>query len=1040
MPHSSIKLIPGLDQNETPALNQAGISTSNLIRFIPDRNGIGLIQKLGGWTKFYGSQIASIVRGLWAWADTNSNSHLAIGTQNISNTYTAQLSVITNNSLKDITPQVSTDNISPNITTTSGSSIVLVIDTTIKNITQYDSVYIPTHISVGGLILFGLYACDPDGYTSVNGTSYTILSINSLGTALPAPITSGTAVFTGSISGTTLGVSSVTSGIISIGQVLTGTGITAGTVITAGSGSSWTVSPSQTASTTTITGVAGNASFTGAITGNVLTVSGTVVGTIKVGQVISGTGVSPGTMILSGSGLTWYLSISQTSVISAEAMTASTTAIVALFKTSTNATEVTVTLPNHGYSAGSTYPVLVPTTVGGVTLYGNYIVQLVKDVSNFTINASTVATSSASAYINNGNAQFTYNFGFGSAPTSVGWGIGPWGLGTWGNGQALSPSGGTAIPATNWTMDNWGEILLSCPTASQISLATTGASGTGSVGSLSYTGAAYVIPVGQIITVSGVTPSTWNGTYTVVSAATFTGSISATTLTVSAVSSGTIAIGQIISGTGILSNTSIVSGSGLSWTISSSQTVSSTTITALSQNSVYFASTVTAAQTGSGTISIQSAPFQPIYQWEPVTNSLTATVIPQAPPVNDGIFVAMPQRQIIAWGSTFTGVQDPLLIRWCDVDNYGSWIANVTNQAGSYRLSKGSKIVGCIQASQQGLVWTDIGLWSMQYIGQPYVYSFNEIGTGCGLIAKKAAASVNGSVYWMGPSQFFTLSGGGVQPVPCPVWDVIFQDLDTTNLDKIRVAVNSRFGEISWFYPTVSDGGEINAYVKYNVYLQQWDFGVLSRSAWVDQSVLGPPIGADPSSLYLYQHETSTDADGSPLRASFQTGYFTISDADIKMFIDEVWPDMKWGYYGNTQTAAVNITFYTVDFPTQATSDASFIGSISDTTLTVTSLISGTIAAGQFISAPGVTLNTTIVSGSGSTWTISNSQTVASTTITATNGLVSVYGPYEVTSNTQWFSPRFRGRLVSVGISSNDLGSFWRIGNIRYRSQPDGKY
>jgi hypothetical protein len=259
----------------------------------------------------------------------------------------------------------------------------------------------------------------------------------------------------------------------------------------------------------------------------------------------------------------------------------------------------------------------------------------------------------------------------------------------------------------------------------------------------------------------------------------------------------------------------------------------------------------------------------------------------------------------------------------------------------------------------------------MQYISQPYVYSFNEVGTGCGLIARKAAGSMNGVVYWMGQSQFFMLSGGGVQVIPCPVWDTIFQDLDTSNLSKIRFAANSRFGEVAWYFPTVSAGGEVSNYVKYNVQLGQWDYGTLGRTAWINESVLGPPIGADPTTQLIYQHETSPDADGSPLLASFQTGYFTLSEADVKTFIDQVWPDMKWGYYGGAQTATVNMTFYTADYPGQAPN---------------------------------------------------------------------VYGPYTINQATTFFSPRFRGRLVSIGINSSDVGTWWRLGGIRYRYSMDGKF
>jgi hypothetical protein len=367
----------------------------------------------------------------------------------------------------------------------------------------------------------------------------------------------------------------------------------------------------------------------------------------------------------------------------------------------------------------------------------------------------------------------------------------------------------------------------------------------------------------------------------------------------------------------------------------------------------------------------------PIYQWNPTVSSPVATVIPTAPPVNDGMFVAMPQRQIIAWGSTFTGVKDPLLIRWCDVNNYDVWNALITNQAGSYRIPKGSKIVQCIQGPQQGLVWTDIGIWAMQYVGPPYVYGFNEIGNGCGLVGRKAAGSMGGTVYWMGQSQFYRLSGGGVEPIMCPIWDVVFQDLDRNHLDKIRFAANSRFGEITWYFPTISNGGENEGYVKYNVILNQWDYGFntednpyVSRTAWINESVLGPPIGAS-LNQYIYQHETSTDADVRPMVSSFQTGYFAMTEADVKMFVDQIWPDMKWGYYNGSQGANVNITFYTADYP-------------GDTPIQ--------------------------------------------------------HGPYVMTNATKFITPRIRGRLISIKLESNDIGTFWRLGNIRYRTQVDGKY
>ncbi len=688
MPHASFKLLPGVDQNKTPALNEAAISESQLIRFVPDRTLGGLVQKLGGWTKFFPDTIGSIVRCLWAWEDTNANSYLAIGAEGIAAGGGQALEVINSGVEIDITPQTVESDAAVDFSTTSGSSTVTVIDANFT-VDAYDVVNIQTQVSVGGLILFGQYAVTP-----VSSTSYTIEARDALG------------------------------------------------------------SPSFATST------------------------------------VSNGGAVPEYDTTSGSDF------------------------------------VDVTLADHGYVAGSTFTALVATSVGGVTIYGNYTVISVTSSSVFTISASTQATSTANALENNGDVHFLYLNGVGPVPSGSGFGVGGFGVGGFGSGIAPSPDLGTPINAVDWTIDNWGEILISCPL---------------------------------------------NG---------------------------------------------------------------------------------------------------PIYQWNPSSGDLIAIAIANAPPVNAGMFVAMPQRQIIAWGSTFTGIGDPLLIRWCDVNDYDSWIALITNQAGSYRIPKGSRIVQCIQGPQQGLIWTDLGVWAMQYSGPPYVYQFNELGTGCGLIGRKAAGSMNGIVYWMGQSQFFRLAGNGVEPIRCPVWDVIFQDLDTSNLDKIRIAPNSRFGEITWYYPTSSNGGEVSHYVKYNTILDQWDFGELARTAWINESVLGPPIGAAPNQ-YIYQHETSTDADGAPMVSSFQTGYFAMTEADVKMFIDQIWPDMKWGYYGGTQDANVNITFYVTDY------------------------------AGQ-------------------------------TPIQ--------YGPYTMTQNTTFITPRFRGRLVSIKIESSDIGTFWRLGNIRYRLQQDGRF
>ena len=685
-----LRLTGGVNTTETPALNEnGGISSSNLIRYFFDQNGPGLVGKLGGWSKFYPYVMASVVRALWAWEDVNDNSHLAFGTQQVPAQTYSQLGVITAGALTDVTPTARYDNYNaPSASATIGSATITVSSSTELGVQQGCSVYIATQIAVGGVVLFGFYQCNQDGY--FNSANYHVLARDQLGNLVAA---------------------------------------------------------------TTVAG-----------------------------------------------------------------------ASLPVFTTVIGSSVVTVTLTNHGYALGTTFPVLMATSVNGILLQGNYVVQSISSANSFTIAASGKASSTGSVTLNNGLAVFIFD-----------------------TGAIFGPSGGKVL-AADWTLDNFGQDLIACPTTS----------------------------------ISGI--------------------------------------------------------AGLQ--------------------------------------------VQPLYLWDPTGQpygQVAAAVIPQAPPINDGAFVAMPQRQIVAWGSTQTGIQDPLLVAWCDVNNPSQWIPLTTNQAGSYRIPKGSRIVGCIQGPQQAIIWTDIDVWSMQYIGPPLVYSFNEIGAGCGLIGRKAAASLNGIVYWMGQAQFYTLGSAGVVPLPCPVWDVVFQNLwqgsllvpFQTAMNRIRVAVNSRFGEIQWFYPSANGAGEVDSYVKYNVLLGEWDYGSLGRSAWVDQSVLGPPIGADPSSLYLYQHETSNDADGVAMQPFLQTGYFALAEGDFKTFVDLVWPDMKWGQYSAAQTAAVQITFYVVDYP-------------------------------------------------GDTPTAD--------------------GPYTVTKATEYFNTRLRGRLVAIRISSSDLGTWWRIGALRYRYAPDGKF
>ena len=773
MPHATLKLKPGVDQNRTPTLNEAAISDTQLVRFVPDKEGISLVQKLGGWTRFYINTFYSTIRALWAWEDTNATSHLGVGTESFTKTTTGA----------------------------SGTGSVATI-----TFSGTDVIPVGTQVTISGVT--------PSGY---NGS--VIISASSAGSISFPSSTTAAQTVAGKITSESL-------------YVITDNNVS--TITPRSEVFSVAVSASATAGDPQI--------LITCAASNVLNGDNVwIKGQISIAGLIL-FGVYSVTRFTNNS---FYITATNVLGTPTAANATTTSASTASFTFTSGSAFVSVQLNNHGFSVGSTFTVLLPTVLGGVTVYGNYIVTALGQVGSganptnyFQITLDNTPTSSGTASLNGGLAY--YEFFKTPGPTPPGSGYGAYGYGEGGYGIGVPGSGsasysGVPLSASDWTLDNWGEVFIACTIYDQNISATTG----------------------------------------------------------------------------------------------------------------------------------------PIFSWTPTSGSTIASYISNSPPVNDGCFVAMPQRQIIAWGSTFTGIQDPLLIRWCDVNNYNSWVATVTNQAGSYRLPKGSRIICAIQGPQQGLVWTDLGIWAMQYVGPPYVYQFNELGTGCGLIARKAAAAMNGVIYWMGQSQFYRLSGTGVEIIRCPIWDVIFQDLDTTNLNKIRIAPNSRFGEVSWYYPTQSNGGEVSHYVKYNVVLDQWDYGVLGRTAWINESVLGPPIGSGTSPNYIYQHETSKNADGQAIAASFQTGYFSISEGEFKVFVDQVWPDMKWGYYGGNQDADLSITFYVTDYP-------------GDTPRT--------------------------------------------------------YGPYPFNQMTQYITPRFRGRLMAIKIESSDLDSFWRIGAMRYRFEPDGKF
>lgn len=255
------------------------------------------------------------------------------------------------------------------------------------------------------------------------------------------------------------------------------------------------------------------------------------------------------------------------------------------------------------------------------------------------------------------------------------------------------------------------------------------------------------------------------------------------------------------------------------------------------------------------------------------------------------------------------------MVRWSDQEDYTNWTISDQTTAGAFRIPTGSIIMGGIQCPQFALISTDVDVWSMTYVGGDAIFNFTKAGTGCGWISSHACGPLAGNPYWMSNNNFYTLGAGGVTPIPCTVWDQVFQNLTVAYQNKIRIAVNSAFNEVAWFYPSALSIGENDSYVKLHIENNEieWDYGLLVRTAWCDASILGMPIGSDTTGQ-LFQHESGTTITGAGL-PSFRTGWWAISEGQDFPIVDLIIPDFIWGLRSAAQDASVNITFFGCDYP-----------------------------------------------------------------------------------------------------------------------------
>lgn len=327
---------------------------------------------------------------------------------------------------------------------------------------------------------------------------------------------------------------------------------------------------------------------------------------------------------------------------------------------------------------------------------------------------------------------------------------------------------------------------------------------------------------------------------------------------------------------------------------------------------------------------------------------------------------------------------NPMLVRWSDQANPYQWVPQVTNQSGEYNLTNGSYIMCGTATRQEILIWTNSCLYSMQYVGYPYVWSFQVLMDNISIISPNSSVTVNNVTYWMGKDKFYMYTGV-VQTLPCSLRQYVFNDLNEDQTFQIFCGSNEAFNEVWWFYCS-ANSIVIDKYVIYNYLDKVWSYGTMGRTAWLQYGINPYPVAADYNSRLLY-HEVGTDdvatASPQPIDAYVQSSDFGIEAGDHLGFVWRVLPDVNFN--------------------------------------------------GSTINNPSVTMTLYSKQNSGSTPIQGDIDTVTSgQNYTSTH-------QYTVQTFDGQVYTRVRGRQLSFKIQSTGLGTAWQLGIPRIDVKPDGR-
>lgn len=650
-------------------------------------------------------------------------------------------------------------------------------------------------------------------------------------------------------------------------------------------------------------------------------------------------------------------------------------------------TLVTIAATAHGATVNTYIDISGATAVGGITLSGSYEIVEVVDNNSYKIIAATAATSTATGGGSAVVVEYDINAGPAVASQGVGWGGPPWGQGGWGSNTAVG------LPQRVWSMTNFGDDLIFAEREDQI----------------------YYWTADTTTWSRAVTLETKANSVTKLST-TATFASGSTTIVVPDASQ--IDTGSVISGSGIPAGTFVTT----SWNGSVSLTLS-------------------AATTSSGTVT----PITVSYAGRHAPNE-TLLVIDS--PVND-FTICMGSSPYSV--SDFTTVFDPLLVRWSDQGNPYEWVPRVTNQSGEIVLSNGSKIMAAVNTRQEIIILTDTAVFSMQYIGPPFVWSVTLMDQEVSTASQNAAISVNNSVYWMGLDKFF-IYNGRVQTLDCTLRQHVYSTLNRDQIGQVMCGHNEAYSEIWWFYPGL--GSLVNnLYVVYNYLENVWYYGSLDRSAFSPQSIRQYPM----LSFSVQNSFTGTTVSASDTSISLQDASTYPSSGVVIIGTEEIQYEGISGNtllncirgYNNTTAASYDeytpvtyevpnqVMFHEVGWDDQSTGVARPITSFIETSdfdigdgdrfAFVSRIIPDVKFLGSNAASPSVTLTVTPHDYPGAAYGTGDSDAVTASTV------------LPVEQYTTQVYTRIRGRQIAFRVASSDLGVAWQMGAMRLDIRPDGR-